>query len=121
MEMQLLLYQQWAEALNLKQEVRIISLFISQIFDTVYTTCSTKGHLHIKISNFFHLHHQHVAINILGPGRLTPQPSIEGAEVCPGYHDCTVLFQVKWDRVGRWHWVQRRQTVAKVSTRKPGP
>jgi len=68
LDMLLLLSQQWLEALNLKQEVKTISMDISQAFNTVWhpalnsklTACGIQVCLHICIYDFLQSHSQHL-------------------------------------------------------------
>ena len=71
LNMLLLLSQQWMEALNIRPEIRAISLDISQAFDTVWhspllsklSAYGIQGQLHKWITDFIHSHSQRVALN----------------------------------------------------------
>ena len=63
MDILLLFSQQWLEAMNLKQEVRTVSLDIYRAcFACELSAYGREGFLHIWISDFLHSHSKYVAI-----------------------------------------------------------
>ena len=71
LDMLLLLTQQWMEALNVRHEIRAVSLDISHAFDTVrrptlffeLSACGIQGQRHTWLTDFLDSHCQRVALN----------------------------------------------------------
>ncbi len=71
LDMLLLLSQPWMEVLNVRHEIRTVSLDISRAFDTVWhpalltklSSYGIQGHLNSWLADFFSCRSQRVALN----------------------------------------------------------